>query len=513
MQIHSGNGDNIAGDKIIHIHSLNNIDSQLQECIDLYKKNEIDKALTIINTLSKVATDDFIDKIEIIKLYLNIDNINEEDRYNSLKSKLIKSQDDFFRDLIISSLLKYEIDNHQLDIARDRYKCSNSVGLESNCIWLAYIASLDEINHFNDTNNLIEQNLKIKTSIINGLLRHKQYKKSIEYCKQIIKLGDKNEQEQFREILYFIKKYILLDKKVFINHFWLLNLNLKESLDKIIYECIQWLNSEKKHKENIKNISLMILRYINYSHHELAHACYNECKNDKDHKVDIAILKKIFENDISELDEDEKRFYEAMSSPEYKERELNKILSNPMLQEKDYPFLIRFCDEDKLNKYTSSPSFFIKTNDSIISSIIKHYLLLLSNISKPEKLDKITLKITEVMEEHKEIINPVIIYDIGNNILSSKDIMSLNTYICFLKSYLNNFNHWFSPLYELYSNILLELHREKDLDELLNKINEEKYNDRCIELKSFLLEKNGDDDKAIFIINNFLIKQPYSISL
>ena len=116
-QQHYGYGDNIAGDKIVNILGIRDLKEKLGECIKLYEKGELNNVETILKTLSETITESvLINNINIIKLYLNLDNLPQEERYERLKG--CKSTDDFIKDLIISALLLYELDNKLKDIAK-----------------------------------------------------------------------------------------------------------------------------------------------------------------------------------------------------------------------------------------------------------------------------------------------------------------------------------------------------------------------------------------------------------
>lgn len=484
IQNHSGSGDNVLGDKVINYQvqgvDLNKINEQLRECIFLFNKQEKNKAINILNTLSSTVSDSNLkDKIEIIKIYLNIDKLSEKDKYNSLRSILDRSNTgygEFFEDLIVSSLIEYEL-TVNIALATERYHCfskkyKSNQSIRSTSLWLHYIATVNTIESFISENSLLEVNEQIKVSIINGFLRHKEYDKAKKICKSIIKL-EMNEG-QFNEILFFIEQFEFLFDKVLNKHFWLLDANVKLELDRHVDSYIQWLRSDNKYKENIIQLSLILLNHTNYVYAELGQACYEEAIKDKHIKRDLSILKAIFSSDSSELAEKDKIMYEAKNDQEKKECEINRILSNPCLKEEDFPFLIRFVNKEELIKYISSPNFEIETNDNFNREVIKGMLNLTSNNST----DNTTELLIRLLEENRKIINPEVIYNIGNILLSIKSINSLDKYRLFIKNYLANLKCWFSPLYELYSDILLFLNQEKDLVLFLESINEDAFNDR-----------------------------------
>lgn len=201
-QSHSGYGDNVAGNKIINITGVKNVEGKLKDCIELYEKDEIDNAKAILSTLSDTISEQVLsNSIDIIKLYLNIDNISQSERYEKLKS--CKSNVIFINDLIISSLLRYELDSKNLEIANHRFYESGVTNdyIESTKIWIQEIASLSQINEFIDRNKPSTLNLELNIAIINGFLSKKEFSQSKDFLHRILAFMN---GDQYRELDFLL---------------------------------------------------------------------------------------------------------------------------------------------------------------------------------------------------------------------------------------------------------------------------------------------------------------------
>lgn len=498
-QSHNGYGDNVAGNKTINIIGVKNVEGKLKDCIELYEKGEIDKAKAILSTLSDTISEQVLsNSIDIIKLYLNIDNISQSERYEKLKS--CKSSVVFINDLIISSLLRYELDSKKLDMANHRFHESsiNNDYIESTKIWLQEIASLIQTNEFIDKNKPSTLNLELNIAIINSFLSKKDFSQSKNFLHRISLFMN---SDQYRELDFFIDTLEFFETNIVKKHFWMITYELKLALDNYINKLIEWLNSEEKYKYNILTLSLAFLKYLGFQNKELCEACYRFIvKNEISPKVsEYPIFQAMFENNYENLAEKERVLCKSRDDISLRHEESKRILSNPILSYKDIGFVIENFTEEELNKYISNSLFDIdiENNDTLTKPIAINYLKILSKISKEINISNLVNNIIIIINENIEKVNPVIIYDIGATLLKSKDMNSISIYKDFLENYLGTFEYWFSPLCELYSDFLIMLKQYSSLNKFLYSLNKNISNIRFLDLKIFLLEMEGKIEEAL----------------
>lgn len=509
-QQHYGYGDNIAGDKIVNILGIRDLKEKLGECIKLYEKGELNNVETILKTLSETITESvLINNINIIKLYLNLDNLPQEERYERLKG--CKSTDDFIKDLIISALLRYELDNKLKDIAKERFLRSNitNIYLESKKIWLQEIAELKQIEDFISENNISDLDVELQLAIVNGFLCQKDFPKAKRFLGDIslfIRCELSEELNFFIDILNFFESHLANI------HFWLLNYEVKSALDNAIEKLKDWLNSEKQCKTNILNLSIIFLKYLGFQNRELCEACYKYMKDSNLNNKEYAIFQAIFENNYEDLETNEKVLAKSREDKDLRRSEVKRIQSNPVLSNKDIAFIIEHFTEEELNNYISNPLFEIEveSGDKFTKLIITNYLNILSNKFNEVKVSELTENIIRIINANSKIINPVIILKIGYEILRKRNINAASKYKSFLKDYLDRFNCWFNPLCELYTDLLLFLGQYKKLHEFLGSLNENISSVRIYELKIFLLEKENKVEESFKLAHQGVINFLYS---
>lgn len=498
-QSHSGYGDNVAGNKIINITGVKNVEGKLKDCIELYEKDEIDKAKAILSTLSDTISEQVLsNSIDIIKLYLNIDNISKSERYEKLKS--CKSSIIFISDLIISSLLRYELDSKNLEIANHRFYESGVTNdyIESTKIWIQEIASLSQINEFIDRNKPSTLNFELNIAIINGFLSKKEFSQSKGFLHRILAFMN---SDQYRELDFFINALEFFETSIVKKHFWMITYELKIELDNYIKRLIEWLNSEEKYKYNILTLSLAFLKYLGFQNKELCETCYEFIvKNEISPKVgEYPIFQAMFENNYENLEEKERILVKSRVDIKLRQEESKRILSNPILSYDDIGFVIENFTEEELNRYVSDSSFDINVEDGDIftKSIALNYLKILSGISSKIDVSNLVNDIVLIINKETDKINPIIIYNIGKSILKSNDVNSILIYKDFLEDYLGELEHWFSPLYEIYADFLIQLQQYSTLNTFLYSLNDNISNTRIFDLKIFLLEMEGKIEEAL----------------
>ncbi|TMP21261.1 hypothetical protein CWC02_01675 [Pseudoalteromonas sp. S2721] len=483
-----------------------NIRKPLSNAISFIAQGKQNDADLIINTLEATNSLNHEASVAILALKVLSSEIPEPEFVKTLVENKSYCQNPFVLDLLITALLKNDVANGNLDTALERYEDSSSNGNLTNNFFLRWLANSESIQRFYDIYSL-DLTDDTLIAIAYGYLRVGALNDA---AAVIDKLNAVHELPHVKKLAYHCSA-ARLNRMLNERHYWIIDLNEKKVLDKVIEESKHYINNQEIDSDII-NVVSSCLYHTDCEDRELVELCF---ANDnilnqfpKDVREQLQFMKSGDPNVFS--DKGLVEFREVRTNSDVKASITKKIKEELKLNSLQYHNILDLFSKEQLRKLLDV-GLDVDSDDEFTKRVCKLRLTLISNDNLTEPSRAITLvnSVIQDLEVTGKTILPPTLLSIAGGLQKLKLFEQAIKLIelCLPKE------AWLSPLYDFYLELLFQTKQYGKLTKTLGSIAEADWNFNCWALRVNLHQINGDLDAEINTLENLVKRYKNNISL
>lgn len=506
-QVHSGNGDNVLGDKNVTLGLLpENFKSLHKKIFQLISKGDKEQALASIET-AECLDSNGNNRIyyEAVKIFLGAVEKGKESKVSSeLVDRISTSKNDEEKDLFLSSLIRIKLLVDGKDVAREIYLEYAYDGVATIGLFLESLATNDEINDF--INSEVVNKILYKSAVV-GFIRNGKPQVASELIPKVKSYHSKEEGI----VLDLLIRAIQLTNKIQESNYYLANQDLKRDLDELKkeVESLITINDDAR----LFSIIIPLYQILDTHDNAIEEICWQSREKWKVNYPDYyKRLKANRTGSLDGIDPTTRRALEVSQSSAQKEILKSRIVNQSSTVQEVFLALV-FCDIEIFSE-VDVESFSIENDseenlDSSVSFLKAILVALSKKYNHLTKEEKISFFFNEAISKEFELkdLNPVVVLKFASA-LNYSEMYSLNVNL--LKKFIPN-NPWFSPVVAEFALSLLNSRQYQTLHQLLNDTYPTgQYDSRYWGLKTHINLLRSEYKKAKICSERFLKLNPAS---
>lgn len=509
FQNHSGNGDNVHGDKILlQAISPAKITDILKRILTSLRHRQPKQAKEQLETLKAASTLDADTKgiLDVISILIQLAEGNSPSTGDhQLRAYLVTKPDDLCIDIAISAQLRLDVNNARLADARERYISSKSHYIYAREVFYEFIADKNEVEATYDSNRLNLTEIEL-CGLVRGALRLKIPKQALiisEYLNSISPTFNS-------KTLIVCSKKCLIESEIEHKHYWRITATLRSEILTLCDDVITLLNDCEGKDARIINLSALLLQYVFGEYKPLADACWRNITEIENQLPEIAAqIRHVYDKHPEGLDGFLYKMTKASEDPFYKDKIIKEITSSKEISVEDSALLSSIGDIKSLRKW-------IEDGGSVTSEnqLEKDFSILeLNALSCDNSLrskENIRILVNDFISKHRSELfnlNPLRLLQLAEKLL----VLGIYPAICeLIKPHVATSDYWLSPTLICYIKALLNSKQIKTLDAILSELKQDNWTAELWQIRALQLANIHCYDKAIAAIEMALIKIPAS---
>lgn len=478
------NGENIGRDKIENIYqdiAPKSLHLPINKILNFVKNKEVDNALLLLDTIKSMGNLDSeaLALLDIISVRINIIKQTEiDDAYQTLTNFYQNEPEGLAVDLCIGTLIRLDVSKEQTIDAKERYQQVTTPGVYTQEAYFELLAEAKELEDSYKINrlNITETSL---CSLVRGGLRLKLFDLTIEMANRLVSCFPSFNSN----VLLAVAETAKLSDQLSNIHYWFIPYDLKSKLEKLCTKIIQIIETNNGKDERLFPTAASMLHYMMGQPKELNQLCLKYIDTIKKVSPEVAKIIAIPETHELDLDDEAQKLLKAYNDKEYRQKLLDEISQKNTITTNDVHILLSIGDHVTINKWLNNGGNIVSDDQLEID----YYLLSLkAHASTPELRNSLDIEaeFNKFLENHPS--HTVQIPPLAVNQLAKK-LFNLELFIAaseLLKPYINDQDSWPSPPVKCYINSLIEAQQNHSLEQLLNNMNVDSWDDYLWEVKA-----------------------------
>ena len=512
-QIHSGPGDNVAGDKIVKVIS----DSSFIDCIDQFENLLIllsrKKFKEVINKtnhfleMPNLGTD-VKDAFEIILILADLkQNIYKNKFYQKAISICSRQSEPLIKDYCNSALIRSDLLNKNFDDAKKRYIDLDTPGTITQECFFELICGLEELqNYYNSKKHSCDEIL------LNALYRGSIRLNKTILTNTIAEYIDRKYNSENSILFKFIAKANEIYKQIGNSHYWCITLNQKQSIDKLLEEFNEITKNYHGNDQRVIELACNFYSLTIGDNQDLINFCWRNLNEIEKFNSKVAgDIKYKKENDYSGLADGFYEIIKAQNDKSYKKNIVDGITSLSLINEENSLILSHLGSPREILMWLESGAKFDKP-DTLSSSFSLLEFEIIACLDNSGSIRKLSSKIDSFLKKFNRelpLINPNRLQIIINKLFN----LEISIYVCyFIKPLLPSKDIWPSPLVLDYINALFTNEQDKTLGLILKNIHEDEWPSFLWSIKAKYSFDKDELNEAIISIEKALEISPKSLN-
>ncbi len=506
----TGDGDNVARDKNIHIYQLvatEVLRKPIEQILSSIRERKRDEAKIRLETIKAMGLDSNSEAIlDMLSIQLNLLEDNETPKvYSSILSTFKGSTNNIIRDLCLATLIRLDVKENRLEDARERYFRSSTTLVYSQEVFYECAATSDELEQ-----TYKEKRLDLNESLLIGLIRGGLRMQLFEFSLIVANRLNEISPSFNSKVLWLVTTACNLEMQLGNKHYWTITASLKAKIIKLIDEVVLLINESKGSDPLLLNIAAAYWHNIRNEHQQLDDVCWKYVDDIEKNYPEVAIILRRL-NSPNELETDDlnSKCRKAQNDEIYRNQLINDVFAKKEISNDDFIIARHFPDFKLLRQWIDSGGKIIDVEDIVADfNYLMLRLLALPDKKNPaqrEEIEKTRLFSETIVEKHKKMLpnlHPISLLEIAERLgIHPK----LSVIACDLISpILPTSDLWASPIVESYLNALLISQQMATLASVLSHINQAEKNAFVWQIQARLFEQQNDYSNAIESIEKAL---------
>jgi hypothetical protein len=507
------NGENIGRDKIENIYqdiAPKSLHAPIEKILNFVKNKEIDNALLLLDTLKSMGNLDSeaLALLDIISVRINLMKQTEiDDAYQTLTNFYQNEPAGLAADLCIGTLIRLDVSKEQTIDAKERYQQVTNPGIYSQEAYFELLAEPEALEDSYRTNRLNITETRL-CSLVRGGLRLKLFDLTVEMANRLTSCFPSFNSN----VLLAVAETAKLSDQLANKHYWFISYNLKSELETLCAKIIRLIDGNNGKDERLFPTAASMLHYMMGQPKELNQLCLKYIDIVAKVSPEVAKIITLPEHHELDLDDEAQRLVKAYDDKEYRQNLLNEIFQKNTITTGDAHALLSISDHVAVDNWLNNGGNIVGDNQLEID----YYMLSLkAQACTPDLRNSLSVevefnKFLEKHPNHTDQMQPLAI-----NQLASK-LFNIDLFISaaeLLKPYINEQDPWPSPPIKCYINSLIEGQQNHTLEQLLNNMNIDTWDDYLWQVKASRLAVNKKYRESIQAYEEALLLSPNHIHI
>lgn len=409
IQTHSGEGDNVARDKILNIIKTlapQDLEKPVEDALSKIRANNKSAAKIIINTIKSTnnLNNDVHALMEILSIHSElIDNRDMPDAYGKIVTLLRHSDSKATQDIGLAALLKLSQNSEDEADTIRLYRSTESPGPYSKEIYCALYASYEELaeTFTNSTPTTSEGEL---IGMFRGLIRNNKNKLASEVAKKL----NRTYPSLNSRVYSLISEAFEINEQITTPNSWFISNTLKNSINQLADKAVELLLISKGQDLRLYDIAGPTLEYLSWPHKKLYETCTNYIEELEKNHPKIAANLRSSNNDHSKLNDSLREFATAHEDASTRQLLINRLSSSKEIDANTLLLYAELATQDELIRWKDNGGRVV--SDTQFSSDFGSILLDVVTLKAGEKSGntlEISSKIDNFIEAHGDVLSEI----------------------------------------------------------------------------------------------------------
>ena len=509
-QFHSGNGDNVAGDKIVKSAvNARQFYEPISEVLDLSRKRKFEDSFKKLEILEATGSLEScaLQLLKVCRIHITLQqNVNKIEITPTSLLELAKSKEMLVKDLATSCLIRLDIKDEKHADAEIRFNSSGESDLNSKETFFELVALENQISDYFYSNqlNLTEQEL---CGLMRGAIRLKSHSLANDIGSRLIRVSpDINSN-----ILTVIAKISQLNEDLIGKHYWSINSKSKKKLIVLCQLLQDLLEKTDGQDERVVGYASAMADYILGDYKPLTDTLWKFNSAVSQVAPDTSkVLNYVYQELTPEDEHPTNTFSRALKDPAYKNELISTLTQRSTLSSEDSQILIKLGDSSSISKWLESGGQI--SSDAELERDILHIEMKVLTALAADDVDKSKIRndINDFLSKHESevgCLNPVNIVGITDQLIS----LGLSDSAAQLaKQFVPNADIWLSPITESYLKALLYSDQFMTLAAVLSEIDTDDWDVSTWQIKAQQLANQHKYLDAAEAVREAIKLKPYS---
>ncbi len=508
-QYHSGDGDNIVGNKVINqAISPKALQEPIQRTLTNLRYRQSGQAKDQLNTLKATSNldADAIGILNIIQLLTELAEDNPPaDGYQQLNSYLTATDDQLCRDIAISAQLRLDARNDNHSDARNRYNSEDALGIYTNEAFYEFIAELDEIEGVFSDRKLQLTEVEL-CGLVRGALRLEASDYALSIGEHLHSISP-NFNSKTLIVLSKAKSFYSVNNQ---KYYWRITANSRRELLCLCDDVISLLNECNGKDPRVISLSTSLLHFVVGEYRPLADTCWNYIAEIEAQMPEAAAqIRHMYEGRAGNLEGISYKIAKAQEDSSFRKEIITEITKSTDISAEDSTLLSHIANKSSIQKWIDSGGT-ISSTDQFERDYSVLELRTLACDDNPITVEELRVLADKFIDDHRTKLvdlNPLRLVDLAAKLIDT----GVSTAACeLLKPHVPPSDIWASPVVRCYLNALLDSQQMMTLNSTLAEIDQNDWDGYIWQIKARQLDCQHKYGEAIDAIEEALKKAPLS---